>query len=349
MKRFSSHVIVDNKFLILLILVLIVNTTLVGLGYNFINNHLIYQEDEFSYKQKFARDLWDYNSQLARDLGVEDRSSVRDTLSRLIQEVEQASTGEDLAQAILAHGRRSQETILREYEARQRERVLSAVNQDENIREIRERQRISIAISLESGVDVDPPGILADETIEEIIDIIFEEDSIPDISLEIEIEEGRGKIIHTYSPLERLKELSAEVDSLRVSLREVRATAGYTEMSGSGIIINIYDADEGYSTNEIIHETDVRDIVNELFASGAKGVSVGGQRLITTSAIRCVGPVIMVNDERISVNPVVIQAIGDPQVLESGTDIIRISLISMRQLKFEIDRVDNLTLPAYSR
>ena len=48
-------------------------------------------------------------------------------------------------------------------------------------------------------------------------------------------------------------------------------------------------------------------------------------------------------------NPVVIQAIGDPDVLASGLDIIRITLQVSRELRFEIEKTDNLTLPAYTR
>jgi hypothetical protein len=51
MKRLSTQIIVDNKFLILLILVLAVNTILVGLGYSFLNKHMVFQEEEFNYKQ----------------------------------------------------------------------------------------------------------------------------------------------------------------------------------------------------------------------------------------------------------------------------------------------------------
>lgn len=349
MKRLSTQIIVDNKFLILLILVLTVNTILVGLGYNFMNKHLVLQEEEFNFKQHFARDLWDYNRRLAMDLGVEDRSSVRDALSRLIQEVELASTGDDLARAILSHGQRAQETILREYENRQRERVLALVNQDANIQELTDHQVLVVSASLETGVMVDPLDLFMEETILEIADIVFESETVQSLSVMMEVEEGRARLVTSISPVEQIRILSDELDSLRVDLRSLRSAAGFLDMAGEGIIIEIYDAVEGFTTDAIIHETDVRDVVNELFASGAKGVAVGGQRLTATSAIRCVGPVILVNDERIPVNPVVIHAVGDPRVLESGISIIRLSLESMRDLRFEIKRADNITLPAHSR
>ncbi len=348
MKRFSSQAIVDNKYLVLLVLVLVVNTALLGLGYNVIREHLAIQEEELVHRQKFAHDLWDYNQRLAKDLGVHDRSTVRDALSRLTQEIELASVGDDLARAVLTHGRRVQETILREYEARQIERILAVVNHDTLVRLITGRKNISINASLEGGVLIDPPEVLLEATVVQIADIAFESEIVRNISVDITVEDGLGRIAVPFNPVEHIKALSAEIDSLRVALREVRSTAGLLEISGPGIIIEIYDAAEGFTTEAIIHDTDVRDVVNELFASGARGVSVGGQRLVATSAIRCVGPVVMVNDKHIAVNPVVIKALGDPVILESGIDIIRFSLESRRNLFFEIEQVDSLTLPAFA-
>ena len=101
-------------------------------------------------------------------------------------------------------------------------------------------------------------------------------------------------------------------------------------------MIHLYDKVGGTTTASIIHDTDIRDVVNELFASGAQGVSVGGERLIVTSSIRCTGPLIKVNDKLISVNPVEIQAVGDPDLLVSGLDIIRSTMELKRGLRFEI-------------
>ena len=51
----------------------------------------------------------------------------------------------------------------------------------------------------------------------------------------------------------------------------------------------------------------------------------------------------------IPVNPVVIQAIGDPDLLISGLDIIKNNMELSRGLRFEVEREKVITLPAYSR
>ena len=96
---------------------------------------------------------------------------------------------------------------------------------------------------------------------------------------------------------------------------------------------------------DIVHDRDVRD-VNGLFASGATAVSVGGQRLVANSSIRCAGPVILVNQQPISVNPIVIHAVGDPEVLSSSLDLIK-SQLSEFGIRMEISTGKNVLVPAF--
>lgn len=51
---------------------------------------------------------------------------------------------------------------------------------------------------------------------------------------------------------------------------------------------------------------------------------------MVNSSIRCSGSLIKVNDKLITVNPVVIKAVGDPDLLESGLDIISNTLAIRR-------------------
>jgi len=67
----------------------------------------------------------------------------------------------------------------------------------------------------------------------------------------------------------------------------------------------------------VVQDKDVRDVVNELYAAGAQGIEVGGQRLVATSSIRSAGPQILVNQNSIPVNPVVIKAVGDRRCLRA--------------------------------
>ncbi|MCR3921866.1 MAG: DUF881 domain-containing protein [Firmicutes bacterium] len=338
----------SKKVLPFILLLLLINTVLLGTGFFLVSNRLTPISEDFTAKQRMAKDLVEYNRKLAKNLGVDTRSLVRENLSRFNYEIELAANVEELNQVMLAYGSRTQEKVLQEYDTKQRETLLTLVNQDPQIKKTEEKQRITVKLIRDQGIQVEPENSLTQATLGTIIDTITLGEQAQDLTVEVEVENGRGQLTVPLNVSDQIRAQAKEIDSLRVTVHDLRTQAGYAQMSGAGIIVSIYDKTDGYTNDAIIHETDVRDTVNELFAAGARGVSIGNQRLTVTSAIRCVGPSILVNDERIPVNPVVIRAIGDPDVLASGLDIIRITLQVSRELTIEIEKTDNIALPAYS-
>jgi len=105
---------------------------------------------------------------------------------------------------------------------------------------------------------------------------------------------------------------------------------------------------DGFRSREIIHDKDVRDIVNLLFWSGAKGVEVGGKRIIAQSSIRCAGPVLLVNHLPVAVNPVVIRAVGDSDVLVESLFELNEKLLADGKT-LEIETSEMITLSAYTK
>ncbi|MGB4515880.1 MAG: DUF881 domain-containing protein, partial [Bacillota bacterium] len=80
----------------------------------------------------------------------------------------------------------------------------------------------------------------------------------------------------------------------------------------------------------------------------ALGVEVGGQRLVATSSIRSAGPLLLVNQQPIPVNPVVIRAVGDPALLESSLELIRNSLRPWG-IRVEVEKKEQVVLSAFRR
>ena len=122
------------------------------------------------------------------------------------------------------------------------------------------------------------------------------------------------------SDTERLKLLSTD-------LAKAQFLAGLTDVKGPGIIVTLNDSQKpsvamppGFAPPNIIHDTDIGSVVNELKASGAEAISVNGQRIAAVSPIRCVGPTIMVNFTP-QAPPFVIKAIGDPKTLKTGINL----------------------------
>lgn len=109
--------------------------------------------------------------------------------------------------------------------------------------------------------------------------------------------------------------LSTEIAQLRADVIHAMAEAGLTEMEGEGLVVTAYDAPQAWSFQEIVHERDVEDVLNAAFAAGATGAQVGGERIVATSSVRCIGPVVLVNQRPVAVNPVKILIIGEQDAL----------------------------------
>lgn len=101
---------------------------------------------------------------------------------------------------------------------------------------------------------------------------------------------------------------------------------GFTNLEGKGIELTVKDDPNAKSENigpyddislHIVHDGDLRSIVNELKNAGAEAISINEQRIVTTTAITCIGNVIKINDEKVS-SPFIIKAIGFPESLESA-------------------------------
>ncbi len=302
-------------------------------------------EMELDYKQAVAMDILEYSRQFARDLGVLEKSSVKERLANFNYEVETSSEGEDLTQIILTEGRRLQEIILREWEIELQENVLAVINRDENVKETGRTTHLGLVIDRDN-IEVSPGNLLQDSTVSRIQEIYQSSNPGRSHEIDIEIREGEGYLISPDDPMEQIKALNEEIDDLRLTLRELRVEAGMAEMRGEGVVVELSDREGAVTSDAIIHDTDVRDLVNELYASGAQGVAVGDQRLTATSSIRCAGNLIKVNGNIIPV-PVEIKAVGDPELLTSGLQIIKNNLEVQRNLGFNIETREEITLPPY--
>ncbi len=347
MRRDFGGFLYGKKVPALLVIILVINTFLMVLNFNLLYLHFRSPEPlDNPSRDIMAESLLAYTQRLAQDLGVHNRSSVREAMASFNYEMTLAKDGDELSRIIFNQGRQVQETIVREWDALLRENILAMVNQDDNLKHITGRTEFTIKVSASEGILVEP-DILHEDTKEGILERYREGKMTQEQLFRLEYEEGRSRMLVPYNPLDYIQSLNEEIDSLRVSLHELRVSSGLAEMSGEGLHIKLYDAPNGHTARDIIHDTDVRDVVNELLAAGAKGVSVGGQRLVSTSSIRCVGPVIRVNHREISANPVIIEAVGNPEVLSSALDIVRFSLELHRNFRMEIEERDNLVLPPY--
>ncbi len=150
---------------------------------------------------------------------------------------------------------------------------------------------------------------------------------------------------------EAMAQHQSEAASVLSELEEARMLAGSVPVEGPGLVVTMQDnpnaANSNNITNYIVHEQDIRRVVNELFAAGAEGISINGQRLVSSSAIRCVGPTVIVNGVK-SAAPFVITAIGDPITLENALNLPGGVLQFLEGfVKIDVTKKDVVQLPAF--
>jgi len=141
-------------------------------------------------------------------------------------------------------------------------------------------------------------------------------------------------------------------------LEQMRMAAGLVALQGPGIEITLADNPQppelGQDPNNyIIHDYDVRILVNALWLAGAEAVSVNGQRIAQGTAVRCVGTTILVNNTRIG-SPFTILAIGDPVRLKNVLSLDEDARLLLEQysklfgLQATVDVHDEILVPAYA-
>lgn len=111
--------------------------------------------------------------------------------------------------------------------------------------------------------------------------------------------------------------------NLQARLQQDKILAGTSSVEGPGIALTVTDgnppagANAATIDNYIAHDYYIRELINELFASGAEAVDINGVRIVSTSGIFCGGPVIWVNNNTITA-PFTVRAIGDPTNLKGA-------------------------------
>ncbi|MGY1640332.1 DUF881 domain-containing protein [Geodermatophilus sp. SYSU D00703] len=102
-------------------------------------------------------------------------------------------------------------------------------------------------------------------------------------------------------------------------------SAGLVALSGRGVEITLDDAPRrpdgslpigARPDDVVIHQSDVQAVVNAVWAAGADAVAIMDQRLIATSAVRCVGNVLLLQGRTYS-PPFVVTAIGDAAAIRA--------------------------------
>jgi uncharacterized protein YlxW (UPF0749 family) len=150
-----------------------------------------------------------------------------------------------------------------------------------------------------------------------------------------------------------------------VGAQQKRATseldnAGLVAVRGSGLTVTLNDAPrlgdgaipKGATADDIVvHQQDVQAVVNSMWAGGGEAMTIMGIRVVSTSAVRCVGNTLLLQG-RVYSPPFVITAIGDPSSMRralnssQGVSLFRQAAAAWG-LGYEVRNEGDVTLPAY--
>ncbi|MDX3278124.1 DUF881 domain-containing protein [Streptomyces scabiei] len=154
---------------------------------------------------------------------------------------------------------------------------------------------------------------------------------------------------------------STEAEDAR--LKALEKNAGTQKLRGEALTVTLNDAPPnataklpGYPEPQpdylVIHQQDLQAVVNALWLGGAEGIKVMDQRLISTSAVRCVGNTLILQG-RVYSPPYKIQAVGDPEKLrkalaESKAIQNYMVYVNVYGLGWKVTEDGPVTLPGYS-
>lgn len=162
------------------------------------------------------------------------------------------------------------------------------------------------------------------------------------------------EVLSLREKLKNIRENDQAMADLQEELQKANMSAGLIAVEGPGVIVTLNDSNRKLQVGEnanpdLIHDYDLREVVNEIRSSGAEAISINGERLTAISEIRCAGTLILVNWTKIG-PPFTIKVIGNPDMLESGLLIKGgyIDYLKAVGVQVHIQKAEQIEVPAYS-
>jgi uncharacterized protein YlxW (UPF0749 family) len=159
---------------------------------------------------------------------------------------------------------------------------------------------------------------------------------------------------------QRSRDRDESVAGILASADRHAQEAGTVPVTGPGVAVSLTDSPlrgdqipEGLTVDDlVVHQQDVQGVVNALWRGGAEAMMIQDQRVISTSAVRCVGNTLILQG-RVYSPPFVITAIGDPDrlqdALENDSSVqIYQEYVRAVGLGYSVEVLDEIQAPAYS-
>ncbi|EFS55557.1 hypothetical protein HMPREF9614_00847 [Cutibacterium acnes HL002PA2] len=158
--------------------------------------------------------------------------------------------------------------------------------------------------------------------------------------------------------LSKANQTPGVTSSVISSASALAPSVGLEAVSGKALRVTLDDAPlsenpDGVDANMlVVHQQDIQMVVNTLWSGGAEAMTIQGQRVISTTAVKCVGNTVVLHGVAYA-PPYVIEAIGDLNAMQKALDTseaVRIykEYVSAYQLAWSVERAGQVTMPAYT-
>ena len=107
---------------------------------------------------------------------------------------------------------------------------------------------------------------------------------------------------------------------------ELAGQAGLAPVHGPGLVVTLTDAQrdangrfprDASPDDLVVHQQDIQAVLDALWSAGAEAIQMQDQRLIATSAPRCVGNTLLLNGRTYS-PPYTVAAVGDATAMQAA-------------------------------
>ena len=136
-----------------------------------------------------------------------------------------------------------------------------------------------------------------------------------------ELQDRRTELNDQVASLSAAMSGDRDVNRYQRRVEKLKDPAGLVPRSGPGISITLSDAPEdvinsttGDINELLVHQQDIQAVVNALWKGGASAVTIAGQRIVSTTGIKCEGNAVQLQGVPYP-QPYVIKAVGDQGAL----------------------------------
>lgn len=164
------------------------------------------------------------------------------------------------------------------------------------------------------------------------------------------------KVTQLRGEVDQLSSAAGQRD-LTVRTQRQAGYAGLTAVTGPTLSVSLDDAPASVAANGVdpdllvVHQQDIQSMANVLWSGGAEAMTIQGQRVVSTTGIKCVGNTVVLHGIPYA-PPYVISAMGDVHRLRAAIDAsadvgIYQQYVDAYGLGFRVTTKARATFPGY--